>query len=383
MNRMIKLALLSVSLLVVSGGAIAGNIPAIAAAYLSVNEIFIELLSTMPSLFIILTIPISHHVAKRIGEKRTVQIGVLLVGLAGVLPVMTPSFGLLFFSCMLFGIGVGLLNPLLYSIAGQLYAGRELANTIGLQSAFEGIGGMLMTFSVGQLLQISWRVSFSVYLIALPIMLLFSIFVPNVPQKTEGQQVKNKDSLDRKTGYLFILLIISVTVYMSVAVKVTHLFLSKGIGDATAGSNLLALVGLGAMLAGIVFGPLAGKLKQYTIPFSFIGLAAAMFLLAFSTNLFAAFLAGILCGFSFRTFIPYLFNEINQTSKKPERDTSILLMAFNLGTAFAPISISFIQKILPFAHGVGLFVAEGCLMLILAVTTLGFKTVKKEVYEGK
>lgn len=41
---------------------------------------------------------------------------------------------------------------------------------------------------------------------------------------------------------------------MSVTVKVTSLLITKGFGDATDGSNLLTLVGLGAMLVGILFG---------------------------------------------------------------------------------------------------------------------------------
>lgn len=146
MNQKTKPALLSVSLLVVSAGAIAGNIPAIESSYPLINKIIIELLTTLPSLFIILTVLLSPKIARVIGYKKTIQLGVLLVLAAGVIPVFTTAFATLFFSRILFGIGIGLINPLLYSFASNLYSGRELASVIGLQSAFEGIGGMLITF---------------------------------------------------------------------------------------------------------------------------------------------------------------------------------------------------------------------------------------------
>ncbi|MBU5362565.1 MFS transporter [Enterococcus raffinosus] len=379
MNRMTKMALLSVSLLVVSAGAIAGNIPAIATAYPDINETIIELLTTLPSLFIILTVLISPKIAKKIGYKKTVQIGIVLVLGAGILPVITKSFAVLFLSRVLFGIGVGLLNPLLYSFASHLYHGGELASVIGLQSAFEGIGGMLITFLVGQLLVIDWRISFLVYFLALPVLLLFSFLVPDIPKIKPGAPIKKAGGkLSSSFGGYLLLLIVIVTVYMSVTVKVTSLLMDKGIGDATDGSNLIALVGLGAMLAGMFFGRTFLTFKKNTLVLAFILLAAAMFLLAFSKTLWLTALAAILCGFAFRTFIPYVFNEINQQSGNPEKNTAILLMAFNFGAALAPISIALAQRKLPFLQGAGLFIGEGILILVMAIVLgIGSKIVNR------
>ncbi|MBO0452284.1 MFS transporter [Candidatus Enterococcus murrayae] len=368
MNRVAKSALLSVSLLVVTGGAIAGNIPAIAQAYPDINATYIELLTTIPSFFIITTVLISPKIAQVIGKKRTVQLGILLVIISGAMPAATSSFFSLFLSRLLFGIGVGLFNPLLYSLAATFFKGRELASVIGLQSAFEGIGGMLFTFTVGQLLLVSWRVSFFTYFLAIPILLAFSFFVPETETAAiEKHQDKRKRPLTPQFVRYLILLLITVTVYMSIAVKVTAFFVTKGIGNATDGSNYLAIVGLGAMLAGILFGRIVSILKKWTLPAAYLLLGFSLILLAFSTNLVMAALSAALCGFGFRTFIPYIFNEINQQAENAERNTSILLITFNIGSAFAPISIALLQGLLPVLTGAGLFVGEGALMIALAV----------------
>ncbi|MDO4669837.1 MAG: MFS transporter [Aerococcus sp.] len=368
MNKIVKFALLSVSLLVISGGAIAGNIPAIEAAYPTVNPTIIEFLTTLPSLMIIGTVLFSTKIAQKIGYKLTVQLGILLVLIAGVLPVVTSSFTVLFISRMAFGLGVGLFNPLLYAFASNLYHNRELTGVIGLQSAFEGIGAMLMTFIAGQLYMINWRASFIAYALALPILILFSFFIPDVTvTHPTTHKYQEKSTLSRTFILYLVLLVLSVTIYMSVTVKATAILMAKGIGDATDGSNLIALIGLGSMVAGMIFGRVYANLKQATLPIAFALLAISMFLLAGAGNIWIAMLAALLCGFAFRTFIPYLFNAANQAGSHSERHTSLLLMAFNLGIALSPFSIAIAQRLVPSLVGSGLFVGEGILMLVVAV----------------
>lgn len=272
-----KYSLLSVSLLVVSAGAIAGNIPASAETYPTINGTFVELITTLPSLFVIATVMLSPKLAQKVGYKLTIQIGILIVLLSSLVPVFIDSFWFLFISRMFFGIGVGLFNPLLYSFSSYLYSGEKLAAVIGLQSSFEGIGGMLLTFLVGQLLKINWQTSFSAYFLAFPILILFTNFVPQLRREPIGTNQKEdtsnkKEQLDRSIfGYILLLMLI-VTIYMTVTVKITSLFLEKGIGNATDGSNMIAIVGFGAMLAGVIFGRLVTVTKEWTLTISFLGL---------------------------------------------------------------------------------------------------------------
>lgn len=97
-----------------------------------------------------------------------------------------------------------------------------------------------------------------------------------------------------------------------------------------------------------------------------------MWIIAYSNSVMITAIASLLCGFSFRIFIPYLFNQVNQTQKShSERNTSILLIGFNIGAAFAPISISFIQQLLSLNNQASIFVTEGVIMFVLAIGTIG------------
>ena len=228
---------------------------------------------------------------------------------------------------------------------------------------------MLITFSVGQLLITNWRLSFLAYLIALPILLLFTSFVPKVTPIIEKEKNKLKKVKSTNTIYgYFILLILVVTIYMSFSIKSTALLLEKGIGTATDGSNLLALVGLGSMLAGFLFGRTLTFTKNWTVAISFLGLGISLFIIAYSQTIIWISIASIFCGFSFRTFVPYLFNEVNQNQAgNSERDTALLLIGFNLGAAFTPMSIALLERIIPFKDSSGIFFTEGLIMFLLAI----------------
>lgn len=377
-NKMTKLALLSVSLLVVSGGAIAANIPAIKIAYPEIPLVFIELLTTIPSLSILATVLVSPRIGQKIGYKRTVLFGLWLVLLSGMLPLVVNSFWVIFLSRISFGIGIGLFNPLLFLFASSLYQEHELSIMIGLQSAFEGIGGMLITFSVGRLLLVDWKLSFLVYGIVLPILFLFQWFVPDV------QEVSQADRAEAETNSLSVagqktvpivlyvlLLMVLVTIYMSITVKITGFIQEGGYGDATAGSNLLALVGLGAMLAGFLFGRIHRWMKHYILPVAFLGFAFSLLLIGFSSTLLTTSIAVTLSGFSFRLVVPYLFNAINQDrTGRATRNTSLLLVGFNLGAAFAPLGVSLIEKVSFIPGTAGIFLFEAVVLLLLAGVSL-------------
>ncbi len=121
------------------------------------------------------------------------------------------------------------------------------------------------------------------------------------------------------------------------------------------------------MLAGLLFGPVVTSLKRWTLPSSFLGLSFAMCLIAVAQHLVVAAFAVTLCGLSFRTFVPYIFNEVNQPVNNGQKNTTVLLIAFNLGAAFAPVTIAFFNRMVVDASLSGLFLSEALLMLLLAV----------------
>src|SRR3954466_13763918 len=165
-DRLKTYSLLSVALLISSGPLIAANIPAIEKEFPTVNPTHVGLLTTIPSLFVILGILVANRLELWIGKKRTILIGLTLVFLAGVFPVLKHDiFSFLFLSRCFFGLGIGLFNRLIIQMISDIFQDdpRRKAAVIGLESAFEGLGAICLTFIVGQLLKINWYTSFLIY----------------------------------------------------------------------------------------------------------------------------------------------------------------------------------------------------------------------------
>lgn len=174
-NLMKKISLLSVSLMVASAAAINANIPAMAKSFSDMPLSLVENLTTIPSLFLMISVLISGYIARNIGYKRTILIGVGMVAICGIVPVISSNFYLIFISRALFGFGVGLFNSLLVAMIKYFYDGDERSTLFGFQSACEGLGGLTITFIAGQLLRINWQTSFLAYAIAIPVFILFAI----------------------------------------------------------------------------------------------------------------------------------------------------------------------------------------------------------------
>ena len=166
-KKILRFALLSASLLVGSAAAINANIPAMAQHFDQVPLSMVEMLTTVPSLFLMISVLTSSLIAKRVGYKQTITIGLGIVMIAGIVPLLIDNFMIILISRAMLGFGVGLFNSLLVSMINYFYDAKERSSMYGLQSAFEGAGGIAITFIAGQLLKINWQAPFIAYMLSL------------------------------------------------------------------------------------------------------------------------------------------------------------------------------------------------------------------------
>lgn len=349
MEKLRLYSLLSVALLISSGPAIAANIPAIAKEFTYIDPTHVGLLTTIPSLFVVLGVLIGNRLELWIGKKKTILTGLGLVFLSGIVPALKHDiFSLLFFSRCIFGLGIGSFNRLIIQMISDLYQNnpRKRAKVIGMESSFEGLGGICLTLLVGQLLKINWHTSFFVYALALPIFLAFFFFIPDDKTQFENKHAAQKKTIsdtshDRGIYRLVIgfgiLLFVIVTIFINYNIEITPLILEKNIGNATNGSNMIAFIGVGALIAGFVFGKVFQFLEDYTIPTSLLLLGVFMYVAAISESILLTTLCSMVIGFSFRSIMPYLFHTFTQqTSQIAKLGTTIVLVAYNIGATLSP-----------------------------------------------
>lgn len=378
-KKILKIALLSVSMLVAVAPAINANIPAMKEAFPQIPLSMVEMITTIPSLFLMISVLTSGFIAKKIGYKQTIMLGLGIVAIAGIIPVFIGNFYLVLFSRAALGFGIGLFNSLLIGLISYFFDRNERTTLIGYHEALGGLGGMLITYIAGQLMHINWQAPFISYAIAIPVFFIFWKVIPKV--KTEDILHKNTKQVvvnDGKEGnfsivFVFmILIVIGATLNMTMGIKVSSLIVEQGYGSASDASTVIMLLSLGAMISGFLFGKMYKIFKNYIMSVGFTITALAMFIIGISNTSWMTVLGGFLVGFGFRVMMPCLTNIVNSSHlKNPTLATSLLLVAYNLGSAFAPYGSMIIQKFSWTNDLRGVFYVDGigfiCLALIVFI----------------
>lgn len=386
-----KFSLLSISLVLTSNTAIASVLPMMLGHYNNQAQSSVELLMTIPQATVVIFIALSSIIAKKIGQKKTVLIGLILAAVSGVLPVFTSNFYLLMISRAALGAGFGLFNSLAVSMISEFFDGDEAATLIGFQSAFQGLGAAVMTFAAGHLLNFGWQRAFLVYLIIIPIIFLFMMFVPE-PQKAAATEESSENKAASKTqlssktiGYGFLILLLCI-LYMIVSVKLSLFMTTNNIGTASDAGTLLSFMQVANMLTGFSFGLIFRKLKAFTLPVSFFIMAIGLLLILFSNNLILIGIGAALNGAAFALFVPYIFNDANANTPQSAKagTTSFILVLANIGNFASPYG----QRILE-TFGVGstglqnIFLNGAIIMIILGIVFTLLSLRKKPVKEKK
>ena len=109
-KKMMKFSLLSVSLILTSAGAVTSAIPSMSATYATRSLSAVELLTTAPSFMVTIFVLISSFIARKIGQKQTVIIGLVIASICGILPLFSQSYSIVLASRAGLGIGLSLIH---------------------------------------------------------------------------------------------------------------------------------------------------------------------------------------------------------------------------------------------------------------------------------
>ena len=173
-------SILSLSLLtVMAGAAVAPALEVIRAHFSDASRTSVQLIVSMPAVFIVITNLCFNRLAEKFGSKTLVITGLLLYTASGCCAGLFDSIGLVLLMRALVGVGVGMIMPLSTGLLTYYFPPEKREGLLGLASAANQLGGVIATLLAGLLAGISWRLSFMVYLMGLISIVLCLIFLPN------------------------------------------------------------------------------------------------------------------------------------------------------------------------------------------------------------
>lgn len=386
----LKLTILSISLMLSAASAISVTLPMIKNQFPDIAPATVESLVTIPSFTMLIFILLSSFIVKGIGKKKTVMLGLTLAFVGGIIPVFATNFSVIYLSRFVLGAGTGIYNSLAVSLIGDYFDGETQQKMLGYQTAFATLGSSLATFLAGILVNVAWQYSYLIYFLTLPIVILVALFLPADKKEVSNQDTassKQKQSVNFLVIFSCIMMFVFFILIMNIFTKTSTLvvelnYTNQGfLGTAFTISSLIGAIG------GFVYGHVRSVLKQFTPVVALILIGIVYFLIPSVNSMLMLTIilsAGMLV---VSIFIPYMYDILLPGA--PENSTnlaiSLAMVSCNLGAFSSPFMVQWLGNLVGNTSTAFSFTLGGIVFVIMAFVFLlrGFKNNTSVVLENQ
>jgi len=351
----LMVSILSLSLLtVMAGAAVAPALGVIQAYFSQSNPLFVQMVISIPAVFIVITNFFFPTLCRRFGAKTLVIAGLALYTAGGCAAGAFDQIGLVLLMRALVGVGVGIIMPLSTGLLSFYFSQGQQERLMGYSSAMNQMGGVIATLLSGMLANISWRASFLVYLLGLCSFILCSVFLPNdkvVAKEQQHVSVKKVEVFRENSTYIIAMFLLMTTffVYPSNFAMET---VAEGVIPHQAIAWIMAAMDFIAFLGGMLFvkiKALCGNRTKFLAPLLFfIGYA----LLALLGGWIGVLVGSFCIGFANGVGIPFIISEASMRLGRAATVTVMPLIsaALYLAQFLSPMLMSLVNVSLGGIH---------------------------------
>lgn len=346
-SRKIKSTILSISLLtVMAGAAVAPALGVIKEHFSNNPDILINLIISIPALFIIITNLGFNYLCRFMRTKTIAVTGLILYVVAGTFALFANNIWILLSFRAALGISVGLLMPLSTGLLAFYYPPEQQSELMGEAAAMNQLGGVVATLLAGLLASVSWRLSFLVYLFGLISIILVIIHLPNDRLLSKNARLPVKELLKfhpSVIGMFFVMMIFFVfpSNYAIIATK-------QGIFSDTAITIIMVAYDVVAFIIGLLFGSFMKTCRRSMKYFAPLLFFCSYWFFTLSPTLLTTVIALIFGGIANGIGVPYI-NTIASIKGGKHAVTSIMPLisaSLYMGQFVSPLVVSLFSKTL-------------------------------------
>jgi MFS family permease len=385
--------LLASSLTIMAATTIAPSLPAMNQHFEStvadpdLRATLVQLVITLPALFIVIGSPIAGIVVDRFGRKPLLLISTLLYGLAGSSGIYLESLTTILLGRAMLGWAVAGIMMSATTLIADYYSGSTRTAFMGLQSGFMGLGGVLFLTLGGILAQQSWHYPFGIYLFAwliVPLIALF-IFEPHQAEpiserlSSHPYVAAETEIVVQSTPIGVMVVVYGLTMLSQIAfylIPVQMPFFLKDLVQAVPSQTGMAIAfcTLFAAIASVNYGKIKKRIEFVIFLPLVFGLMGIGYLLVGQSSNWAQVLTGLaLCGMGVGLLMPNMSIWLMTTVPEAIRGRALggLSTAMFFGQFLSPIVTQ------PFTETLGLgnvYAIAGGMLLVMALGSAIFKT---------
>ncbi len=339
----------------------------------------VQMVFTLTSLVAVPTMLVSSALTRAFSKKSLTVVSLLFMFVGGMIPVfVNETFWVLYAAAALIGIGMGILNVMSSALVSDHFKGLDKGRVMGIQSIALSVGSALMSWLSGEIAKTAhWSRAMLVFLISLPLLLVFLLFMPadsRTPIQPSGKAVYN-----RRLIFFVVLTLFWGLLYTSFQTNVAMFIEETGYGDTAFAGVVSAVFMVIGIPCGLLMGPMIKLTKNKLLPLAILSAAAGMLCAAFAKGPVPIFIGSLLVGVAFGTYGPASNTAAATMVPAEAAAAGIALMKAvgHFGRFFSPKVLNAVSEL--FGGGFRkVFLVGGVGLAILGVVFLIFNPVKDE-----
>ena len=339
------------------------------------TELDLQMLSSLPSFLTIPCIILSGKLTEKVNNIALLQIGLWIFLFSGLLYLFSTEIWQLIAVSTLLGIGSGLVIPLSTGLISRYFDGKYRTKQFGLSSSITNVTLVLATMLTGYLVEINWRLPFTVYLFAfIPILFSYSLDkkLPPHPQETlvsksskQGYEEKSNNQGIQLNHLIQIMCFYGLATYLVVIINFNLSFLMEEYHFTSSRSGLMiSLFFLAIMAPGFILNPIVSLLGRKTKFYSMLSITLGLALITFSPNEWIIGLGCVLAGLGYGIIQPIAYDKATRiaTSEKATLSLAFVMVMNYLAILLCPFILHLFEGLFhirtqQFAFTVNLLIA--------------------------
>ena len=343
------LAIYTVAFLQMGGAGLSPVMAKLGEAFPNAGAGAIQLVMTIPSLFVVLTNLVTGWLMAKFPKKYITAVGCGLAVLFAVLGCfVNSSLTILYVWAAVLGIGTSLSCTVSPQILNEMFEPEERMALQGTRTAASSVGTMLMTFIGGFLVAKNWKYGFLVYLVMVPGLLL-SLFAH--PKETRLASDVNTAEAQEKPMQVKALIFpciagLAASFIYSCAMTNNSMLVAElgtkgllgGADPSVLGGYLTTIILVVGFVIGLLVAPISKKIGLQCISLGFVLLTAGYVVIFFAQSFWMLVVAAILMGGALNCVMPHVTILGSEAGgSKAGLSLSIALGAANLGTLISAV----------------------------------------------
>lgn len=335
MNKNLTISLLLCSLFQFSMMVISSIIGEISITFTNITFTNIQLLATLPDLFImIFSIWVGRLLLYKSSKKLMgiAIIGFIIVGVGGF--TLNQNYFLLLIWSIFLGSSIGILMPTVVAIINNEFEGSYKTRLLGFQNSAVSFGALILTGLSGIIANYDWRYSYLLFLGIIPIAFIFNLSFKNEKQKECIKISFSNLNLKVIIGRgIFIMLFFSI--YNALPTNISLILEQKEIYTSINASFAIVFQLLGSITSGLFYDVLSKQLGFKIDIFGLLLLLVGLLVVRLSTTYYMILLGMFLSGTSISIMMSASTELVwkNEVNEFANYSTAIVL-AFSDGGGF-------------------------------------------------